>query len=220
MKKSFLALIAGLWMAMPPFCSLVMAAASNAVALVPQPLEVKSEKGKFEVKQDTAILVDNKSAQATNVGKQLAERLRASTGMKLKVSTADGVEKQPNAIRIASHGGDASLGAEGYRLEVAPNCIVITGGGGPGMFYGMQTLLQLMPPQVFSIAKVEEPVAWTVPAVQIKRLGRGFAGGDCLLDVSRHFFNKQEIENFLDLMAQHKLNTFHWHLVGRSGLAH
>ena len=81
-------------------------------------------------------------------------------------------------------------------LEVTPDGVVIAGGGGPGMFYGMQTLLQLMPPQVFSPAKVEEPTAWTVPAVQIKDQPR-FRWRGLLLDVSRHFFNKQEIENFI-----------------------
>ena len=84
------------------------------------------------------------------------------------------------------------------------------------MFYGMQTLLQLLPPQVFSPAKVEAPVAWTVPAVEIKDQPR-FRWRGLLLDVSRHFFNKQEIKNFLDLMGQHKLNTFHFHLVDDNG---
>ena len=216
MKKSIIALIAVLGLGMNPCCSLARAANFDALALVPQPLEVKSETGKFEIKPDTAILVDKESADAMNVGKQFAERLRAGTGMELKISTADGAEKQPNAIRITSRGADAALGAEGYRLDVAPDGIVITGGGGPGMFYGMQTLLQLMPPQVFSLTKVEKPATWTVPAVRIKDQPR-FRWRGLLLDVSRHFFNKREIENFLDLMAQHKLNTFHWHLSDDQG---
>jgi hexosaminidase len=193
-----------------------MVNADDNLTLVPQPLEVKSGSGAFEFKPDTAIIVDKGSADAMNVGKQLAERLRAGTGLELKVSTADKSETQSNAIRISTLGANSPLGAEGYTLDVAPNGVSIAGGGGPGMFYGMQTLLQLMPPQVFSPEKAKAPTAWTVPAVQIKDQPR-FRWRGLLLDVSRHFFNKQEIENFLDLMAQHKLNTFHWHLSDDNG---
>ena len=84
------------------------------------------------------------------------------------------------------------------------------------MFYGTQTLLQLLPPEVFSPNKVEEAVAWTVPAVQIEDQPR-FRWRGLMVDVGRHFFNKDEIKNFLDLMAQHKLNTFHWHLTDDQG---
>lgn len=192
------------------------AADAAKIAIVPQPQEMKAGTGSFEVKSATAIVVDKDSPDATNVGKQLAERLRTGTGMELKVSTADGSAKPTNAIRITTAGADASLGAEGYRLTVTPDGVTIAGGGGPGMFYGMQTLLQLLPPQVFGSAKADASVAWTVPAVEIKDQPR-FQWRGLLLDVSRHFVNKQEIENFLDLMAQHKLNTFHWHLTDDNG---
>ncbi|MBN2579340.1 MAG: beta-N-acetylhexosaminidase [Pirellulales bacterium] len=215
MKKSVVALIAGFAMTMCP-CSSRAQDAADAIAFVPRPLEVKSETGKFEFKPDTAILVDKDSAEAMNAGKQLANRLRASTGMAFKISAADGgAAKRANTVRITSHGAEASLGEEGYRLNVAPDGVVITGDG-PGMFYGMQTLLQLMPPEVFSPTKVEKPVAWTAPAVQITDKPR-FRWRGLHLDVSRHFFSKPEIENFLDLMAQHKLNTFHWHLTDDVG---
>jgi hexosaminidase len=216
MKKSMFAVIVVLGMVLSSICSFARAAPSDAPTLLPLPLEIKWDSGKFELKPNTTIIVDNNSADAMNVGKQLAERLRASTGMDLKVSTTDSDGKQPGVIRITSHNADASLGSEGYRLEIAPDGIVITGGGGAGMFYGMQTLLQLMPPQVFSPAKSEEPVTWTVPAVRIKDQPR-FRWRGLLLDVARHFFNKLEVENYLDLMAQQKLNTLHLHLSDDQG---
>ena len=121
-----------------------------------------------------------------------------------------------NAIVITTQGANAALGAEGYQLEVTPKGVTITATAGPGLFYSTQTLLQLMPPKVFSTKKVENAVAWTIPAVQIEDQPR-FAWRGLMLDVSRHFFSKDEIKSFLDLMAQHKLNTFHWHLVDDQG---
>ena len=109
-----------------------------------------------------------------------------------------------------------ALGREGYRLEVAPDGVVIRGGGAAGMFYGTQTLLQLLPPRVFGAAKVQGPVAWTVPAVRINDRPR-FVWRGLLLDVARHFFSKEELKNFIDLMAQHKLNTLQLHLTDDVG---
>jgi hexosaminidase len=185
--------------------------AADSLALVPQPREVKIETGLFQIKPDTKIIVDKDSADAANVGKQLAERIRTATGMDLKVSTGDKPGMQTGTIFITSIASDASLGSEGYRLEVAPDGVVITGKDGPGMFYGMQTLLQLLPVEIFSPARVEKYIALKIPAVKIADQPR-FHWRGLMLDVSRHFFNKQEIKNFLDLMAQQKLNTFHWHL--------
>ena len=187
-----------------------------AIALVPQPREVQHGPGQFMLKQDTAILVDKDSPDAMSIAQLLARRIQASTGLELKVSTSDSPDKQSGSIRITTHGADASLGREGYQLDVAPDGVVIIGGGAPGMFYGTQTLLQLLPPQVFSTAKVQEPVAWTIPAVRIHDQPR-FVWRGLLLDVARHFFSKEELKNFIDLMAQHKLNTLQIHFTDDQG---
>ena len=117
---------------------------------------------------------------------------------------------------MTAHGADLLLGREGYQLDVTPSGVLIRGGGAAGMFYGTQTLLQLLPPRVFSAAKVQEPVAWTVPAVRIKDRPR-FVWRGLLLDVARHFFSKEELKNFIDLMAQHKLNTLQIHFTDDQG---
>jgi hexosaminidase len=216
MKKSLSAIIVALQITLGSFFNIAMATAADAPALVPLPMEMKSLSGNFELKPNTAILVDKDSADAMNVGRQLAERIKTSAGLDLKISTTDSEGKQSGAIRITSKNANASLGAEGYRLEVAPDGIVIVGKDGPGMFYGIQTLMQLLPPQVFSPTKVTDSIAWTIPAVEIKDQPR-FRWRGMMLDESRHFFNKEEVKNFLDLMAEHKLNTFHWHLVDDNG---
>jgi hexosaminidase len=191
-------------------------AADAPLALVPKPLKVERKDGAFTLNKDTAILVQQGSADAMNVGKQLADRLNRSTGFSPVVSATAKSNVVRNAIVLTTNNANRSLGAEGYQLEVAPEGVVVTAADGPGLFYGTQTLLQLLPPQVFSRKKVEDVAAWTAPAVVIEDQPR-FAWRGLMLDVSRHFFNKEEVKDFLDLMAQHKMNTFHWHLVDDQG---
>ncbi len=194
----------------------VQAAGPRPMALVPQPWRVEIRPGEFALNNQTVILIDPDSADALNVGKQLAERTRRSTGLGLVVRTADGTSKVSNAIRLSMSQAKAALGNEGYSLAVSADGVAISAAGGAGLFYGTQTLLQLLPPQVFSPARVRPTVAWTVPAVAIEDRPR-FRWRGLLLDVSRHFFNKSEIENYIDLMAQHKLNTLQLHLTDGVG---
>jgi hexosaminidase len=146
-------------------------------------------------------------------GRRLAQ-LRQSTGYKFKV-----VEIKKDAVKgdilITTANAKSSLGAEGYELAVTPDSVVIRAPEQAGGFYGVQTLLQLLPPEVFA-AKPVKGVEWTMPCVQIEDQPR-FQWRGMLLDVSRHFFSKADVEKILDTLALHKLNTFHWHLTDSAG---
>jgi hexosaminidase len=181
------------------------------LALVPQPLRLERKEGVFTLNKDTVILVHKDSADAANVGKLLADRLNRSTGLGIAVSPTDATGAVRNAILLTTKNANAALGAEGYQLAVTADSVVITAPEGAGLFYAAQTLLQLLPTQVFSPNKVEEAVAWVAPAVRIEDQPR-FRWRGIMVDVARHFFTKDEIKNFIDLMSQHKFNTFHWHL--------
>jgi hexosaminidase len=98
---------------------------------------------------------------------------------------------------------------------VAPDSVLIRAPAQAGLFYGMETFLQLLPTEVFATNPVSG-VKWDAPCVEIKDKPR-FAWRGLLLDVSRHFFTKQEVEQILDALAAHKINTFHWHLVDDDG---
>lgn len=104
-------------------------------------------------------------------------------------------------------------GPEGYQLSVSPAMIRMTASTPAGLFYAMQTLRQLLPPEIES-GKVAEK--WTIPCVEIsdspKFLWRGMH-----LDVSRHFFSVSEIKRYIDYIAAMKMNVFHWHLVDDGG---
>lgn len=110
----------------------------------------------------------------------------------------------------------AALGVEGYQLTVAAQEIVIRGGGPAGVFYGLQTLRQLLPPDLERFGWRADGGHVTVPSVEIEDRPR-FGWRGAMLDVSRHFSPVAEVKKFIDLLALHKLNVFHWHLVDDQG---
>lgn len=189
--------------------------ASNAddPAVIPLPQKVERHAGAFKLIADTRIYVDSAS-RAT--GKFLTERLRPATGYPFKTSTKFfGGAAIPGGILLTTKNADTNLGPEGYELTVAPDSIVIRAPTQAGLFYGVQTLLQLLPPEIFSPNPVHN-IAWQISCVQIEDWPR-FKWRGFMLDVSRHFFSKSEVETFLDAMAMHKMNVFHWHLTDDHG---
>ncbi|HUF48813.1 MAG TPA: family 20 glycosylhydrolase, partial [Vicinamibacterales bacterium] len=109
----------------------------------------------------------------------------------------------------------ATLGAEGYALDAGPRGVTIRAATPAGVFYGTETLRQLLPAAIFSSTPVAD-VAWQVPAVRIEDVPR-FSWRGSHLDVSRHFMPLDYVRKHLDLMALHKLNRFHWHLTDDQG---
>lgn len=181
------------------------AAATNDLALIPQPQMVQRFEGSFILTPDTRISADKSARQTAS---QLAQHLRQSTGYPLKIRRSLG-SLSPNAILLTTENANTNLGVEGYELTVSTNSIVIRAPTETGLFYGSQTLLQLLPPEIFSSNVVSE--AWQVPAMYVLDWPR-FHWRGLMLDVSRHFYNKAEVESILDEMALYKLNRFHWHL--------
>ncbi len=128
----------------------VQADGPQPIALVPQPLRMERKAGEFVLNKDTAILVERDSAEAANVGEQLAEQLNRATALGLAVWPFDVASRFGNAILLTTKKAGNALGPEGYLLEATPDGVVITAADGPGLFYGVQTLLQLLPPEIFS----------------------------------------------------------------------
>jgi hexosaminidase len=119
------------------------------------------------------------------------------------------------AILLTTNKAKADLGAEGYELAIAPKSVIIRAPEAAGLFYGSQTLLEMLPPEIFATNRVTN-VDWQMPCAQIEDWPR-FKWRGLMLDVARHFYTKTEVEQVLDLMSQEKLNTFHWHLVDDQG---
>jgi hexosaminidase len=169
--------------------------------------------GRFQLLPSTRIEVDKAS---TITGEYLATKLRASTGCAFAVSTNESSGTLKATIRLTANGTKTDLGAEGYQLDVTRDTVSISASTQAGMFYGVQTFLQLLPPQIFSANPVTN-VTWEIPfAAHIEDQPR-FKWRGFMLDTSRHFFTKDEVKRVLDEMAMHKLNTFHWHLTDDQG---
>jgi hexosaminidase len=200
-----------LWLAAIPFLAATALADTNGLALIPEPQKVQQLDGTFTLTPFTTIYADRPSLKTAEL---LAERLRQSTGYPLEVHWKMSSSAPENAIWLTTKNANSQLGAEGYDLTVAVNGVVIRAPTQAGLFYGDQTLLQLLPPEIFSTNVVN--VDWTTPCVQIEDWPR-FQWRGLMLDVSRHFYNKAEVEALLDEMSLYKLNRFHWHLVDDQG---
>ena len=190
-----------------------LAAETNSPGLLPVPQKMTLGEGVFKLGPDTRIYVDSASR---STGEWLAARLRQATGYNFKIRSKSRATNAINGgILLTTNQAKAHLGAEGYELAVATNSVVIRAPGAAGLFYGSQTLLELLPPEIFVTNHLTN-VDWQMPCAQIEDWPR-FQWRGFMLDVSRHFYNKTEVEQVVDLMAQEKLNTFHWHLVDDQG---
>ncbi len=195
------------------FLSVVTALAVNEPAIIPQPQKITRLVGAFKLAADTRIYTDTASA---DTGALLSAQLRKSTGWGFTVGSKTSSEPVITAgILLTTNGADAALGAEGYELNVTTNCVAIRAPTQAGLFYGAVTLLELLPPESLAQRAVAN-APWEIPCVNITDAPH-FPWRGMMLDVSRHFFNKEEVKQVLNAMALHKLNTFHWHLVDDNG---
>src|SRR5882724_7432206 len=190
-----------------------LAANTNTLAVIPLPQKIELRDGVFHLAGTTAVYVDSASETTAEF---LTERLRSATRYPLKISTKPfSAKTSVGAIFLTTENANTNLGPEGYELTVAPGSVVIRAPKQAGLSYGVQTLFQLLPPEIFS-TNCAPRMSWLIPCVQIEDWPR-FKWRGLLFDVSRHFFNKSEVKLVLDAMALHKLNTFHWHLTDDQG---
>ncbi len=175
--------------------------------IIPLPVTFTPLDGSFSLDSRTVIVV---SPQTKGVGELLRGRIKTATGLSLKFdSSADG---KGIVLKIAP--GLSRLGDEGYRLEVDADGIIIQAAKPAGIFYGMQSLLQLFPASIYGPAKTK--ANWSAPACIVEDHPRfKWRGGH--LDVGRHFMPVPDVMRFIDLLAMHKMNTFHWHLTEDQG---
>ena len=202
--RLLLAALACLLLGVTP--SLRAAPAVAAPALIPQPAQVTMADGDFRVDAQTSIVVVDQAAATRRTATYLANLLAHTRGLHLHVES--GKVSAP-AIVLQRDPQAPVLQAGGYTLDVTPQGIRIRARDDAGLFHGAITLWQLLTPDARSGAV-------DVPAMHIRDWPR-FAWRGLMLDSARHFQSVAEIETLLDQMAQHKLNTFHWHLTDDQG---
>ena len=180
-------------------------------ALIPIPQKMVTNSGTFTLQPGACVRADAASEATAN---SLAAQLRQSTGFRLRVKSFDGAKVPHGDILLTTANVSTNLGTEGYELSVTPDAVVIRAPAA-GLFYGGQTLLQLLPPEVFATSPAKQ-VAWTMPCVQIEDLPQ-FKWRGLMLDSCRHFITPENVKRMIDLAAMHKLNIFHWHLTDDQG---
>lgn len=176
----------------------------NAQDIIPRPVSYKSADGSYVISAKTTIGYADKATR--EAAAYLAQELRPSTGLALKTR---GKKSDINLLI------DTNINADGYRLEVSSKGIFIVGGGYRGVVNGIQTLRQLLPAEAVSRSR-HEGVKWEVASCTVYDEPRYDYRG-LMLDVSRHFYTKEEVKRVLDFMALYKMNKFHWHLTDDQG---
>jgi hexosaminidase len=185
------------------------------LGIVPVPVSVSVEAGggaPFALAASTRILT-SPGGEVAQVGEYLAGVLRRATGYALPVAPAGEAGAVAGGILLQAAAGGGSW-EEGYRLDVTGESIRLRAVGPQGLFRGVQTLRQLLPPSIESPAPTPGP--WMVPACRISDQPR-FPWRGAALDVARHFFTVEEVERYIDLISLYKLNVLHLHLTDDQG---
>ena len=190
------------------------AAPAPANALIPLPASVALTPGQsYTVGPQTAVDVPPGSDDLQRIGRMLADLIGHATEKPIDVRQSGG-PAPAGAISLALEPGNTALGDEGYTLAVGTDAIRIVARTPAGVFYGIQTLRQLMPASIEYQAP--NPHAVSIPAARIEDRPR-FPWRGAMLDVARHFFGPADVRRYIDLMALYKLNRLHLHLSDDQG---
>lgn len=180
--------------------------------VLPEPVEMMLQKGRFVLNRKTKITIDGNAPALRTLADLFSGWLAPATGFVLPVDNSAGTE---NTIRLELKNSLPGVThPEGYQLQVTPRGIHLVALQPAGIFYGMQTLRQLLPDVVNR--SVVQPQVWSVPALRVLDYPR-FGWRGLMLDVSRHFFSKEFVKQYIDQMARYKFNVFHWHLTDDQG---
>lgn len=211
MRKLLATICAGAVLAMMASCDQTPTKVmpyNQGINIIPTPVSLTQKEGNFKLNKSTKIYAS--TPEAKTVAEFFAAKMNAATGYQIQVT--DG--QSADGISLAIDSGLA-VNDEGYALDVTPNNVQIKAKTPQGLFYGMQSFMQLLPAEIES-ATVVKGIAWTAPAVSVKDEPRfGYRG--VMLDPCRHFIPVENIKKQLDVLALFKINRMHWHLTDDQG---
>lgn len=181
------------------------------IAIIPEPVILTQKTGEYILPASIKIVAaDNQSINYASA--YLQKKLTTATGYAVSIgnnATANGIQL------LLNQPANSLTGKEGYTLSVTPAGVTIRANEAAGLFYGVQTFLQLLPKEIEGNTVVKD-VKWAVPCVEITDYPR-FGWRGLMFDVSRHFFTKEEVKQYIDQMARYKFNLFHFHLTDDEG---
>lgn len=192
-------------------------ASGPSPSIVPKPTSMRITATVFPLSSSTRILVDS-GEEAGRLGEYLSQLIRKATGLILPVSERTGnPDDWKRGIILTAEGAPASLGAEGYTLSIKPGGVLLRAKAFQGIFYGIQTIRQLLPPAAPEPAVAASfPASVSLPCVEVEDIPR-FSWRGLNLDCGRHFMTKDFIKRYIDLLAEFKMNRLHWHLTEDQG---
>lgn len=193
--------------------TMVIAQTANDIAIIPQPVSLEKKSARFVLNNQTKVVADGKNADIQRVVRSFTDQVKKATGFTL-AAAAPAVKA--NVIRFTlNRSADKAIGKEGYTIDVSATGVQVTANDAAGLFYGVQTLLQLLPKEIESKSIVKK-TAWVIPGVHITDYPR-FAWRGLMFDVVRHFFTKEQVKQFIDEMVKYKYNLLHLHLTDDQG---
>jgi hexosaminidase len=192
---------------------MLLAQTTSTIGVIPIPVSAIPKTGLFLITSKTLIEVATSDADANKVAGYLSKAIATPTGYKIPVMNKMVTGSSIGLVLLTVP--DKSLGTEGYKLSVTPKAVNISANKPAGLFYGVQTLLQLLPKEIES-KSVQKNIAWAIPAVEITDYPR-FGWRGLMFDVSRHFFTKKEVEQYIDQMVRYKFNLLHLTLANDEG---
>ncbi|HUB60802.1 MAG TPA: beta-N-acetylhexosaminidase, partial [Puia sp.] len=185
---------------------------NRPLSLIPEPVSEQLSPGHFTLPASIRIEAPAQP-ELTQTLDDLKTRLTTPTGYTVNISH----ETNPGAtIRLLlNKTADPTLGEEGYTLTTTPAAVTIHANKPAGIFYGIETLYQLLPKEIESRQLVQN-IDWSTPCITITDYPR-FGWRGLMLDVARHFFTKQDVKDFIDQMVRYKFNLLHLHLTDDEG---
>lgn len=201
------------------FCGLVITSAgqttgisgpSKKPAIIPEPVTMSIYGGEYKFGNAITISGDQSNAFIKKITDWLKSKLTV-TGLPVSVVSSGKADIQFSLNKTAN----TLIGKEGYHLAVLESGVVIDANEPAGLFYGMQTLLQLFPAEIES-KTVQKNVTWSLQSLEITDYPR-FGWRGLMFDISRHFFNKEQIKQYIDAMVKYKYNLLHLTLSNDEG---
>ncbi|MBW8334508.1 MAG: beta-N-acetylhexosaminidase [Prolixibacteraceae bacterium] len=181
--------------------------------IIPKPVSVVPTGDSFDLTDQTDIYVQGESAELLQIGQYLADKLNPSTGLGIEVKTTAEAPAS-GSIYLSLSENDAELGDEGYELTITEKSVNLTANKPAGLFYGVQTIRQLLPSKVELATAQQGP--WKMATGTIRDYPvYGYRGS--MLDVARHFFEVEEVKALIDQLATYKMNMLHLHLSDDQG---
>ncbi len=184
-------------------------------SIIPAPVSLQVKDGSFSLLKANCIYYTDNLEEVEEVADYFTDLIRQKTGIVLESKFISERKQDKPCFEFLISDTVKHLNSEGYYLSIKPEVVRIVASSTHGLFYGIQSIRQLFPPE-FESGKAEPGINWLLPAVEIADQP-AFPWRGMLLDCSRHFMEPDFVKRYIDLLAYHKMNRFHWHLTEDQG---